>query len=197
MTNIKATWNKNKNIQRTEIYNLKEKEGLKMFKAMTSKDKFLSEVFHDDEKKIEVKTKQFIKRLGFCVSKCFKKIRIKSTHKNKALETLFNRRRILRTKKDAESLKVLEAVEAKLSDLCAEDNARLIKEACGFISCEEGGINSAKLWTLKKKLRGIVNEPPTAMLDQHGNLVTTSRALEDLTIQMYEERLKTLTIKKA
>ena len=44
-------------------------------------------------------------------------------------------------------------------------------------------------------MRGIVNKPPTAMLDQYGNLVTTNAALKDLTIKMYQERLKTLKIK--
>ena len=195
VTHIKVSWNKNRNTKRTEMYNMKDIEGLKMFKEMTSNDNFLSEVFHDEEKKIEVKTKQFLKRLAFCVSKCFKKIRVKGTRRNKALEELFNQRRILRTKKDTHSIKNLQEVENKLSDLCAEDNLKLIREACGSISCEEGGMNSAKLWKLKKKLRRIITEPPTAMLDQHGNLVTTSKAIEDLTIEMYKERLKTLRIK--
>ena len=163
---------------------------------MTSQDNFLSEVFHIEDKNIEVQRKQFIKRLGYCVSRCFQKIRIKGTRRNKALDELFNQRRILRTKKDAQSVENLQTVENKLSAMCAEENMKLIKEACGSISCEEGGMNPAKLWQLKKKLRGIVNEPPTAMLDQYGNLVTTSKAIEDLTIHMYQERLKTLKIKK-
>ena len=196
ITYIKAKWNKKRNIKRTETYNLKDIEGLKMFKEMTSKDDFLSQVFNDEEKHIEVKTKQFLKRLAFCVSKCFRKIRIKGTQRNRTLEHLFNMRRILRTKKDRESLEKLKEVENKLSSLCAKDNMKLIEEACGNMSCEEGGMNPAKLWKLKKKLRGIVNEPPTAMLDQHGNLITTSKAIEDLTIEMYKERLKTLEIKK-
>ena len=52
---------------------------------MTSKDKFLSEVFNDEIKKIEVKTKQFLKILGFCISKCFRKIRISQTKETKNL----------------------------------------------------------------------------------------------------------------
>ena len=84
-------------------------------------------------------------RLGFCVSKCFRKIRIKGTHRNRALEEIFNKRRILRTKKDAKSVKALQDVEDKLSEMCAEENMKLIQEACGSISCEEEGINSAKL----------------------------------------------------
>ena len=55
-------------------------------------------------------------------------------------------------------------------------------------------MNPGKLWQLKKKLRGIVNEPPSALLDEHGNLVTSSRALEELSLNMYKERLKSLQI---
>ena len=73
---------------------------------------------------------------------------------------------------------------------------KLIKEACCSISCEDKGMNSAKLWQLKKRLRGIVKEPSRAMLDQYVNLVTIRKAIDDQTIQMYQEILKTLTIKE-
>ena len=42
----------------------------------------------------------------------------------------------------------------------------------------------------KKQLRGIYQEPPTAMLDARGNLVTTNKALDKLSLEMYKERLK-------
>ena len=66
----------------------------------------------------------------------------------------------------------------------------------GGVTCEEGGMSAGKLWQLKKKLRGIITQPPTAMLDQYGNLVTTNKAVEDLTPQMYQDRLKALEIKE-
>ena len=65
-----------------------------------------------------------------------------------------------------------------------------ITEACKSLSCETGGVNVQ----LKKRLRGIKCEPPTAMLDQYSNLVTNSEALEDLTIEMFKQRLQTLKI---
>ena len=124
-----------------------------MFNEITSKDDLLCQVFNEEEKHIKVKTKQFLKRLAFCVSKCFRKIIIKGTPRNRTLENCFNMRRILRAKKDRESLEKLREVENKLSSLCAEDNMKLMKEACGNMSCEEGGMNPAKLWKLKKKSR--------------------------------------------
>ena len=163
---------------------------------MTSKETFLSEVFEDNNKNVNVTTKQFLKRLKFCVSKCFKKIRISHTKKNKVLEDLFNQRRILKTKKDDKSNEALKKVEYKLSEMCSEDKYRIVQEACAGLSCEEGGLNDSKLWKLKRNLRGIVTEPPTAMLDLQGNLVTRSNAIEKLTMEMYSERLKALNIKE-
>ena len=81
---------------------------------MTGKDNFLSEVFSDESKNISVKTKYFIKRLGIVLSKCFRKIRLKQTKRNKDIEKLFNTRRILRPKTDDFSIKALEDVDKKL-----------------------------------------------------------------------------------
>ena len=69
-----------------------------------------------------------------------------------------------------------------LANKCAEDNATLIKDACEGLTCEEGGVNAGKLWRLKKQLRGILQEPPTAMLDDKGNLITTSAAMDNLVL---------------
>ena len=77
ITNIAVKWKKKKNTKIIEIYNLKDKEGLNKFKKITDKDTFLSEVFEDETKNITVKTKQFVKRLGYCLSQCFRKINIK------------------------------------------------------------------------------------------------------------------------
>ena len=107
ITHIKVKWDQNKNIQKIEVYNLKDPDGMKKFKEMTSKIGFLSEVFQDENKNVNTTSKRFIKRLGFCISKCFKKVRINGTYKNKALEELLNRRRILRSKKDEKSLEEL------------------------------------------------------------------------------------------
>ena len=151
ITEVNTAWNKKKNVLRLETYNFKDKDGLKKFKDMTNKDKFLSEVFTNVDKNIEVTTKQFIKRLGYCLSICFRKVRIKGTQRNKTLEKLFNQRRILRSKNDEASVEALEKVNNKLSELCAEDNVPLIKEACEGMPCEEGRVNPAKLWKLKKE----------------------------------------------
>ena len=37
---------------------------------------------------------------------------------------------------------------------------------------------------VEEKFKGVLNDPPSAMLDQYGNLVTSSKALEELTLDM-------------
>ena len=76
----------------------------------------MSEVFNDESKDISVETKQFLKRLGYVLSKCFRKIRIKQTKNNKEIESLLNLRRKLRPKTDEHSIKALENVDKQLSD---------------------------------------------------------------------------------
>ena len=80
--------------------------------------------------------------------------------------------------------------------MCSEENYKIIREACVGAPCEEGGISAGKLWQLKKKFKGIIAENPTAMLDEHGNLVTSNQAIEELTIKMYEDGLKSLKIRE-
>ena len=49
----------------------------------------------------------------------------------------------------------------------------------------------------KKQLNGIYQEPPTAMMDAKGNLVTSKKALEQLSLNMYTERLKSHDMKES
>ena len=196
LTYIKADWDTNVKEEKQEMYNLKDIESLKKFNEMTDNGTFLSEVFENNDKDVEIKTKKFMKRLGFCLSKCFRKVRVKRTKKNKELEDLFNKRRILKNKTDERSKADLKDVEISLAQKCADDNWKIIEEACAEISCETGGVNARKMWQLKKRLNGIQNETPTAMLDAHGNLVTSSAGIENLVIERYEERLKALEIRK-
>ena len=163
---------------------------------MTLKGTFLSEVFLNKEKSVTVQTKQFIKRLNYVLSQCFRKIRVKQTKENKKMEDLLNKRRILRPKTDGKSIALLEETEEQMSQMCSEDNYKAIQEVCQGLTCEDGGMNVGKLWRIKKKLTGIYHETPTAMMDAFGNLVTSTKALEQFTVQMYTERLKTLPIKE-
>ena len=131
---------------------------------MTNDNDNLSAIF-DSENDLNKATELFIKKLNKCIKSCFKKIRV-SEKPNKEVEELFAKRKELRNNEDEKSKLELEQVENKLAELCAEKNYNKIKEEISDIKHEEGGINSGKLWKLKKKLSPKCRDPPTAMLDQ-------------------------------
>ena len=195
VTSLKAKWNKENVEKRTESYNYKKEESLKKFQIMTSEGTFLSEVFNDEKKDVEVTSKQFLKRLKYCITQSFDKIRVKGPRIDKVLEELFDKRRQLKTNHDESSAKELEEVEELLAERCAEQNLKIVKEACEELTCEDGGVNVNKMWKMKKKLKGVYCEPPAAMMDEHGNVVTDSKGIENIVIKKYEERLKPLPIK--
>ena len=63
------------------------------------------------------------------------------------------------------------------------------------IECEEGGLNIGNLWKLKKKLCPYKKDPPTAMMDPHGNLVTSEKSLKVNTMDHYKKVLANRPIK--
>ena len=195
ITSINAKWDKTDIPKRRESYKFKDEESLKAFKKVTSNDRFLSEVFDDEEKDVEVKAKQFIKRLKYCISKSFKKTRFTGPKRDEKLDKLFERRRQLKNKKDETSTKALEEIEEMLAVQCGKQNMKIIEEACKGMSCDSGGVNVAKMWKMKKKLKGTYVEPPAAMLDKQGNIVTEREAIENIVLNKYEERLRSLEIK--
>ena len=86
--------------------------------------------------------------------------------------------KLLRSKDDDESKANLNKVEEKLSELCAEENKKKILEEIAGIERDEGGTHSGELWQLMKKLFPKSRDPPTAMLDPDGNLVTCENKVE-------------------
>ena len=83
-----------------------------------------------------------------------------------------------------------------MAERCAENNYEKIKEEIANIKCDEGGINSGHLWKLNKKLSPRCRDPPTAMLDLQGNLVTSEDAIESLAVDTYRNRLKNREMKE-
>ena len=79
--------------------------------------------------------------------------------------------------------------------MCAESNYQKIKEETDKIKADEGGIHSGSLWALKKKISPRCRDPPTAMLDRNGNLITSPESIDNLALETYKERLQNRKIK--
>ena len=79
----------------------------------------------------------------------------------------------------------------------AEEFFAKVKETTKDVHCEDGGVNTGKLWTLTKQIFPNSRDPPTAMVDpKSGNLLTTEEKIEEAAINVYKERLKNRPIDK-
>ena len=65
--------------------------------------------------------------------------------------------------------------------------SKILNEVKGLENDEEGGFNSGKLWRLKKKLCPRANEPPAAMLNSEGKLLTTDSDIKEEAIKHYKK----------
>ena len=164
------------------------------FKEMTSNSTNLCAILNSEED-LDTCTRKFIKCINKYIRKCFRKIRITS-RPNKEIEELFKKRQVLKVAKDDKSKKDLEEVEERLADLCAQDNFEKINEEISGINCDEGGFNSGHLWKLKKKLSPRCRDPPTAMMDGKGNLLTSAKSIEALAVETYKKRLENREMKE-
>ena len=136
-----------------------------------------------------------MKVLNKICHRSFNKIRIKDIP-NKDIARLFDKRRALRTKEDNKSKEELKYVEEELADKCAEANFIKIREEIKNISCDDGGFNAGKFWKLKKKLNPRAQDPPTAMLDEDGNLVTSAKGVENISVKHYSKVLENRAMKE-
>ena len=193
VSKFNITWSRKLKSNRIEMYNLKNKECQETFKELTNHGTYLSEVF-DTSDNLHDKTEEFIKRLNKVIKSSFRKIRI-SDRPDKELENLLDRRKVLKNKTDYDSKKELEEVEKILDEKYAEHNYNKIKEEISKIKVDEGGIHSGSLWKLKKKVSPRCRDPPTAMLDSAGNLLTSPDAIDKAALETYEKRLQNRPIK--
>ena len=139
---------------------------------------------------------------------CFRKIRItnKSDKKNQPTEEVQNlldlKARIQTVLKCAKSVtakdilkKKQEEVENHISNLTAAKNAALMKEQIGTFLSSEGKFSQTGMWRVKSKLLPRNIDPPTAKMDEKGNLITAAAPLKELYSRTYVKRLRPRPIK--
>ena len=93
-TSIKIPWRKRKIPKPEAMFNLKNKECQKLFKAETSKNNKLSKVF-DEVEDLDEATELFMKKLNKAIHICFKKIGQKKEKENTKHNKLYNRWKLL------------------------------------------------------------------------------------------------------
>ena len=191
---FKISWQSSDKQEKNEIYNLKNKEGQVKFKKETSNANYLSSAFDDETEDINKSANRFIKRLNKLIHKCFNRIRI--TYKtDKNTDELYEKWRQLQGKDDPKAKEDLKTIESELADKIKENYNKIENETNKY-DCDDGGFHSGKLWNLKKHLFPKHRDPPTAMKDDAGNLLTSSDEINELALKKLAiERLRNRPIK--
>ena len=137
----------------------------------------LSTVFVLDED-IEILVRRFLKKLKGCVAMCFKKVRI-----NK----LFSKMRKLKGKEDTERMDEMEKVILEIAEIDEKEYNEIIEK---LDTVSDNNVNTQAFWKVEKKMCPKAKEPPVAMLDEPGNLLTIETAIQERAIEAFTERLK-------
>ena len=191
LTKFKLPWNKKTKTQDNNIFNLKNIECQKQFKEETRNNNKLSKLFEENEDLDEAVSK-FLRKLNKVLHKCFRKIRVKKQKPVETQEKLYNRWREIKAKTDPNSKIETEEIEKEL----ASEYVEMVDKAVEDAENVENGFTSKKLWDLKKKLCPRSRDPPTAMLDDKGNLVKDEEKIQELAVNAFEKRLKNRPIKQ-
>ena len=58
-----------------------------------------------------------------------------------------------------------------------------------FEAIGQGKLDANKLWKFRKKMCPNSRDPPTAMMDKHGNILISDDAISNRALEVYSERL--------
>ena len=116
LTKLKLEWNKHIKEATNNLFNLKNKDGQKLFKeATTNNNEYLSKVFKE-EPDLDKATENFLKRLNKVFHKCFRKIEIKKEKRSKLHDTMYDRWREIKSKLDPQRKLETAELEEKLAN---------------------------------------------------------------------------------
>ena len=102
--------------------------------------------------------------------------------------SLHDRLRDLKEKDDSQSKAELDKVIKDIANN-SENNFNKLKEELAKMKTGDEKFQSKQLWKLRKKLCPRTVDPPSAMNDKHGNLLTSDDAIKDRALEAYKERL--------
>jgi hypothetical protein len=174
--------------KKVEVYDFKDKESQAKFKAYTSGTNMLSSIFDNHNDDINILTDRLVKKINGSIAINFKKRRV-NLKKHDEMDSLYNRMRVLKAKEDDDGKKELKAVVKAIADI-AETNFNKLKHHLDQMKPDDGPIKPNEMWRLRKKMCPKNRDPPTAMEDKNGNLLTADKAIQDRALEAYSERLE-------
>ena len=178
--------------EKIEVYNLKDKECQSKFKAFTSETKMFSTIFESSDD-TNILTERLVKKINGAIATNFSKRRISFKSEETKDDKLYDIKRELKGKTDADSKAKMKEVTDSLAEV-AEQNFKKLKEELSKMKAT-GVVDAKQMWKLRKKMCPKSRDPPTSILDKHGNLLTSDEAINNRAIEVFTERLENNSIK--
>ena len=173
--------------QRIEIFNFKDTESQRKFKGLTTSTTDFSNCFKT-EKKLFDQINEWQDLLNVCISKSFKKIRVKHKkvdRKTSASELIDERNKC--SKKGGET----DAKDVAIWGKIEEEQRNLIFENFKTFSDNPGGIQRNNMWKLVRKLWPKTGSSlPIAKKNYSGRIVSSPQDIKQLLSQECVERLR-------
>ena len=183
-------------MERTEQYNFKSQEGLRIFKGILDTENNLLRAV-DGHGDLEEQVNNWYSELDKIFKRCFKKIRISDKPKDTEILKLMRERTKLteNIKKNKNNISLkdeLEKIEEKIAEVVAEENHEKIMRNFAHLDQSKGGNCSQGIWDLKAKVFPKAPAPtPAAKLDSNNRLVTDKDGLKKLYQETFTHRLRT------
>ena len=185
IANFSMSW-RTKPIPRVEVFKLRDSESLQQFNKITTNTPALMKCFEEDLSIVEA-CDRWYKEFNKLIHRCFKKIRITETPPKNTID-----HQIHKLLTDVKHLKELlpgtsqmckptlqyeiSSYEKLIAELQGEKCKKIIKEETRTMTRNES-FDPHSAWKIKKKLFPKCSDPPFAVLDKQGRLVTDSEGI--------------------
>ena len=91
---------------------------------------------------------------------------------------------------DGSIAKCFNKVRVNNKGMKMNNSMKVLKELINKKEANREDLSEHKLWLIKRRLCPKYREPPSAMLDKHGNLLTDNRSVLNRAVEAHIDRLK-------
>ena len=187
--------------ERTEIFNLKNKDCQSRFYQFGSKDQRFSKCFLTDDETIHVQFKRWKRKFDKAIVACFQKIRVtnKVKEKKSPIDELMNEKKFIlkKSKVTMEDLRKVDEIEKRITKEIEDKEFEKIKKVLGDMETGKGKINSTNIWKEWKKAFPKKTKPiPTGVKNVKGKVITNPKEKKKVTLAHFKHRMRKRPVKE-
>ena len=192
--NLQTNQPSNTSIPRREIYLLRNPQSLKTFNSLTDNNNGNLTNCINQERDLQKATTKWLRLIDNIIRQSFMKVRVTSkppkNSPNYQLCILQKELQILKDMRKTATDNTSPPIDieinwlyTRLSELIDDTNKKRVEEECAKLE-EGGGFNVLNIWKMKKRLFPDSDDPPMAILDDNGTLITSENEIME---KMYNE----------